>query len=400
MCVANKPNPKEPFLSSPEHTLDRRHRKRWAGLAYRRKRSKWRISPVADQSIEGCDWRDKLGNVSADRVPQGVAGRVATLGLPAINSVEDLAALIGITPNQLAGFALRGDGQRSHYVGRPIPKKSGGERRLLVPLPRLKAAQQALHRKLISLLPLQPCVHGFRLKHDVLTGSSVHVGRQIVIGMDIAEFFPSFTFRRVSGYFRALGYSRGIAIALASLTITSCMDVPDYTPEAYSNHSYTELPQGAPTSPGIANAICWRMDKRLSALARKFGGDYTRYADDLTFSGFQDMADNTGRLLRIVRQIIETEGFVVNENKTRIMRRGSQQRVTGVVVNEKTNLPRREFDKIKAIIHNCIKHGPATQNHAQHENFKEHLRGRVAHAQHIGPERGQKLKAMFDSIVW
>lgn len=158
--------------------------------------------------------------------------------------------------------------------------------------------------------------------------------------------------------------------------------------------------EGAPTSPGIANAICWRMDKRLSALARKFGGDYTRYADDLTFSGFQDMADNTGRLLRLVRHIVETEGFVVNESKTRIMRKGSQQRVTGVVVNEKTNLPRHEFDKIKAIIHNCIKHGPASQNRDQVEYFQEHLRGRVAHAQHIGPERGLKLLKMFNKIAW
>jgi retron-type reverse transcriptase len=163
---------------------------------------------------------------------------------------------------------------------------------------------------------------------------------------------------------------------------------------------HPQLPQGAPTSPGIANAICWRMDKRLSALARKFGGDYTRYADDLTISGGEDLARRASKLLELVREIVRTEGLELNEAKTRVMRRGRQQRVTGVVVNEKTNVSRRDFDLLKAILHNCIKHGPASQNRQNVPDFREHLRGRIAHVMHIGPERGRKLMRMFERIVW
>jgi retron-type reverse transcriptase len=142
------------------------------------------------------------------------------------------------------------------------------------------------------------------------------------------------------------------------------------------------------------------MDKRLSALAAKFGGHYTRYADDLTFSGFQDMASHAGRLLAIVRKVVRSEGFELNEKKTRVMRKGRQQRVTGVVVNEGTNVSRHEFDNLKALLTNCIRHGPATQNRENHPDFRGHLQGRVAHALHIGPRRGAKLKALLDRIQW
>lgn len=142
------------------------------------------------------------------------------------------------------------------------------------------------------------------------------------------------------------------------------------------------------------------MDKRLHALARKFGGEYTRYADDLTFSGDDDMARGAERLLKFVRQIVKSEGLELNERKTRILQKGRQQRVTGVVVNKQTNVSRREYDKLKAILHNCIKHGPQGQNRENVPDFREHLRGRIAHVSHIGPERGRKLMRMFEQIRW
>jgi hypothetical protein len=224
------------------------------------------------------------------------------------------------------------------------------------------------------------------------------VSREVVICMDIDDFFPSVDFRRVAGFLRAIGYSREVASAIANLTTVT----PDDVPGAVADwcRDIPLLPQGAPTSPALANAICWRMDKRLTALARKFGGDYTRYADDLTFSGGEDMAANAGKLIALVRRIVKTEGLALNEKKTRVMRRGRQQRVTGVVVNEKTNVSRREFDLLKAILHNCIKHGPASQNRENVPDFREHLRGRIAHVMHIGPERGRKLMRMFERIAW
>jgi retron-type reverse transcriptase len=112
------------------------------------------------------------------------------------------------------------------------------------------------------------------------------------------------------------------------------------------------------------------------------------------------MAKGAKRLVETVRKIVETEGLKLNEKKTRVMREGRQQRVTGVIVNDKTNVSRKDYDRLKAILHNCVKHGPHGQNRDSVPDFEQHLRGRIAHVTHIGPERGQRLKEMFEQIRW
>ncbi|MEZ5991696.1 MAG: reverse transcriptase family protein [Planctomycetota bacterium] len=395
------PDLREPFVDAPAAPVKRQ---RSRGLRWRRRRSLHPVSSVPEQPIAFGLWSGKVkdlanfGGTDAKPSKGGSPARVEALGLPNLESFDELAALLGESRNDLLQFVIRSQGKNQHYVARQLAKKSGGTRLLLVPKPRMKAIQRKFHAKVVRRLPLSPAVHGFRSGHDVLSGASVHVDRQVVISVDIEGFFPSLTFRRVSGYFRSIGYSRGVAVALANLTTVRPADVAGVNWSAETRQP--ELPQGAPTSPGIANAICWRMDKRLSALAQKFGGDYTRYADDLTFSGFDEMAKGASRLLQLVRKIVKTEGLALNEKKTRIMRKGRQQRVTGVVVNQQTNVSRRDFDKLKAILHNCIKHGPGGQNREGVPDFKEHLRGCIAHVSHIGPERGRKLKAMFEQIRW
>lgn len=394
-------------------------------LSWRRRRSKEPIYRVSDQTLGGsrnpqtgeATEAGAIGNVGGNARhpdPRFDASRVASHELPALPHLDALAELIETPRNELLWLTHRPIYEigktHGHYRLFEVKKKSGGTRLLAAPLPRLKAVQRKLVDKLVSRLPVHGAAHGFRRGRGILSGANVHVGKDVLVCFDIKDFFPTFTFRRVSGYFRWLGYGRGIANAIALLTTAALQEGnaskdPKWKP-AYSvrhpdmNRYRPELPQGAPTSPGLANAICWRMDKRLSALARKFGGDYTRYADDLTFSGGEDLARHSDNLVKLVRKIVQTEGLELNEQKTRVMRKGRQQRVTGVVVNEKTNLSRRDFDKLKAILHNCVKHGPAGQNRENHPDFKGHLQGRVAHAMHIGPERGAKLKALFDKIVW
>jgi hypothetical protein len=360
-----------------------------SGLVQRRARSRQQVAKVALQSIRGELWSRKASK-------HAKPAQVRDLGLPSIEHIDELAALLNTARNDLLQYLAR-DHERlsSHYIRRELPKKAGGTRVLYAPKPRLKALQRALLEKLVRKLPLNEAVHGFRRGRDARSGATVHVDRDVVICLDIAEFFPSFDFRRVSGFFRSLGYSREVGVALANLT--TVRQESKASPYAAWR---PRLPQGAPTSPGIANAICWRMDKRLAALARRFGGEYTRYADDLTFSGGAEMLKGAGRLVALVRKIVKTEGLELNEAKTRVMRSHTQQRVTGVVVNKQTNVARREYDRLKAILHNCIKHGPVSQNREQHPNFAEHLRGRIAHITHIGPKRGRKLKAMFDQINW
>ncbi len=371
------------------------------------------------KSIEGKQnepigyWHEQMGGTVKDPVKGGNPSRTAQLGLPSIPHADALASLLGISTRALEGW-IGGLLNEQNYVVRGIAKKSGGTRYLMAPMPKLKALQRTLRTSLVDKLPLNACVHGFRRDHDILSNGTVHVNKRVVICMDVLQFFPSFDLRRVCGYFRWLGYSRGIALSLAKFTTADSFNgqlvsasgregfaqsTPAYV-ALKNQYRQPQLPQGAPTSPGIANAIVWRMDKRLTALARKFGGDYTRYADDLTFSGFEKMAKHAKLIVALVEKIVHTEGLAINKKKTRIMRKGRQQRVTGVVVNKQTNASREQFDLLKAILHNCAKKGPSTQNRSNHPNFKEHLRGRVAHIAHIGPERGAKLKKLFDAIDW
>lgn len=413
----SKATRRPPAVESP------RQKHRTGKLSFRRLRSNQALDPLPDQTLDGRNPNtgqltgsplSHLGGTRQAPDPHTDAQRLRNHGLPVVEHLDDLAELLGTARDELVYLSARPTVEEpTHYTLKELPKKSGGTRLLMVPMPRLKSLQRTLNAKLISLLPVHDCVHGFRTGRDVLSSASAHVSKDVLVSMDIEDFFPSFTFRRVAGYFRSLGYGRGTCVALANLTTFRLADASvkrsnrnawklasvHHHPDAMRRW-HPELPQGAPTSPGIANAIARRMDKRLHALALKFGADYTRYADDLTFSGGEELAKGVGRLLMLARKIVKTEGLALNENKTRIMRKGRQQRVTGVVVNQQTNVSRRDFDKLKAILHNCIKHGPGGQNRESVPDFKEHLRGRIAHISHIGPERGRKLKAMFDQIRW
>jgi retron-type reverse transcriptase len=404
-----------PSDPTPPRKYDAENRE--INLSFRQGRSKQPLESVRDQTIGrnarvGTNTLEHLGGTRDQPDQYTDVQKLRGNGLPEIDSLDGLSELLGATRNELVWLASRPHWDApAHYSMRQIPKKSGGTRLLMAPMPRLKAVQRAMHAKLISQLPVHESVHGFRKGRDALSAATPHVGKDVVISVDIENFFPSFTFRRVSGYFRTLGYGRGVAVALANLTTARLADgAVKQDGKWRDSHNlrhadmagryHPELPQGAPTSPGLANAICLRMDKRLDALARKFGATYTRYADDISFSGYDDLAKSAGHLLQLVRQIVRTEGLRLNEKKTRIMRGGRQQRVTGVIVNQKTNVPRREYDLLKAILHNCIKHGPAGQNRGQVPDFREHLRGRIAHVAHIGPERGRKLLKLFEQIRW
>jgi retron-type reverse transcriptase len=160
------------------------------------------------------------------------------------------------------------------------------------------------------------------------------------------------------------------------------------------------LPQGAPTSPALANLAAHRLDRRLSGLAKAASATYTRYADDLIFSGGNDLARSRKRLETHIAVIAHEEGFALNHRKTRMMRAGVRQQVTGVVVNVRPNITRSEFDRIKANLTNCVRHGPASQNREKHPDFRTYLAGKIAHVASIHPARGKKLRSIFHQISW
>ncbi|MEL6184198.1 MAG: RNA-directed DNA polymerase, partial [Myxococcota bacterium] len=152
------------------------------------------------------------------------------------------------------------------------------------------------------------------------------------------------------------------------------------------------------TSPALANLVAFRMDARLAGFAEAWGAHYSRYADDLTFSG--GGALRGGRFLGGVTDIVEAEGFTVRTNKTLCMGQGRRQTVTGLVVNEQVALPRRRFDRLKAILHQCALDGPDAHNREQHPDFRAHLLGQISFAEMVDPARGAKLRARFERISW
>jgi retron-type reverse transcriptase len=172
----------------------------------------------------------------------------------------------------------------------------------------------------------------------------------VVLHLDLKDFFPSIHFGRVRGMLIAFGYAYPVASALAALMteaprqpvlVDGVRFFPPIGPRA--------CPQGAPTSPGLSNAIVVRMDRRLAGLARRFGFAYTRYADDLAFSGDDVAAAHALRCL--AARIVHSEGFALNRAKTRVMRAGTRQAVTGVVVNQVLGLSRDERRRLRAALH-------------------------------------------------
>ncbi len=227
------------------------------------------------------------------------------------------------------------------------------------------------------------------------------MGRSILLTFDLENFYPSVGYSRVVAIFRTMGFSREVALWLARLT-TSTVPPGLTAPSEADLRPYRtrHLPQGAPTSPALANLSAFALDVRLSGLARRFDVRYTRYADDITFSGHGRFGGALKDFIPLVTAIVRDERFSVHRRKRRVLRRGQRQMVTGVVVNEKINAARRDYDQLRAILHNCIRHGPSTQNRDGLEHFAAHLAGRIGHIRHLNPQRGNRLRQMFDRIDW
>lgn len=238
----------------------------------------------------------------------------------------------------------------------------------------------------LARLPIEPEAHGFVPSRSILTNAAPHVGQRVVVNLDLKDFFPTLTFRRVKGLFASLGYSEHVATVLALLTTEPPRVRAELDGKVWGVAlGERVLPQGACTSPAITNLVCRTLDRRLRRLAARHGFTYTRYADDLTFSG----ADRrkVGRLLKSARSILADEGFVEHPDKTHVMGRRRRQEVTGLTVNDKLALDRAARRRLRATLHNAAKHGLASQNRDAHPDFAAHLTGLVSYACMVEPDR-------------
>ncbi len=268
------------------------------------------------------------------RYEGGDADRLAALGLPQLATARDVAAAIGIDEGALAWLTYhRGAATIDHYHRFTIPKRSGGRRVISSPKARLRVAQGWLLREVLSRLALHDAAMAFRPARSIADNARLHQGRAVVVRIDLKDFFPSIGFRRVKGLFESFGYNEGVSTILALLST----EAPRATVTLDGERRYVaigdrQLPQGACTSPAVTNILCRGMDARLTALSARFGFTYSRYADDLVFSHAQ-RGVAMGAFLSIVKGVVTSEGFTVNDDKTRVMRPHQRQTVNGLVVN-------------------------------------------------------------------
>jgi RNA-directed DNA polymerase len=361
--------------------------------------------------------RDKLSIASWLTEPQRM--QPVTAGqewdLPIIETVGDLASWLSLHLTELEWFAdLKGLCHKidrpklQHYHYRILPKRSGGVRLIECPKRELKELQRRILSAILDRIPAHPAVHGFVKGRSIATFASPHAGQHVLLRLDLENFFPAFPAARVQALFRTLGYPEQVADRLGGICSNAAprsiwknrpleIDTESWR-EARNLYARPHLPQGAPTSPALANITAFRLDCRLSGLARSAGAMYTRYADDLAFSGSEDFSRVVERFSAHAAAVALEEGFSVNHHKTRIMRRGVRQILTGIVVNQQVNLCRDDLELLEAMLTNCARYGPESQNRQGLLDFRAHLEGRIGFVEMINRTKGHRLRTLFEAI--
>ena len=284
-----------------------------------------------------------------------------------LSSRKDLAKLLDIKPRSLSYILYhyeKGTGNKL-YKEFKITKKNGSKRTIRTPIDSLKKIQSRLNYLLNCVYWVKPSAHGFINKKSILTNALQHTNKRIILNIDIKDFFPSINFGRVRGLLLSKPYSLNNEVATTIAQI-ACYD--------------NELPQGAPSSPVISNMICSKLDHELQNLAKSSKATYTRYADDITFSTnakiFQEEilcfgANGELAVGDTLKKIITSNGFSINDSKTRAYNRDLRCEATGIVINKFPNVRRTYIKQVRAIIHDATKNGLA---HAEANHYGNHYK--------------------------
>ena len=330
--------------------------------------------------------------------------RLARHQLPELASPVALATAMGISVPELRFLATHREVSRStHYQRFTVPKKAGGVRVISAPMPRLKRAQYWVLDNILAKVPVHPAAHGFLPGHGIVSNAQPHADQDVVINLDLQDFFPSVSHPRIKGLFVQLGYGEAVATVLALLCSEARADalvIDGETVHIAGRAKDRVLPQGAPTSPQLTNVLCRRLDARLAALAKQLGFAYTRYADDLSFSASGEAAERVGQLLRRVRWIVRAEGFTPHPDKHSVMRRGRQQSVTGLVVNGAApSVSRAQRKRLRAALHRAQTQGLAHAHWQQHPVTRAQLMGWAQFVNQVQPAHGRLLVAQAAAIL-
>ncbi|WP_055448102.1 reverse transcriptase family protein [Lacinutrix mariniflava] len=332
---------------SQKETKERREKERLE------KAARWKTSKEKDIVYLGSGYSNNLNKKESD------VTRLKTQQLPVLNTAEDLASALGITVGELRFLSFtRKNSKISHYKRFQMPKKSGGYRLISAPMPKLKKAQHWILEHILNNVKVHDNAHGCVIGKSIKTNAVPHIGKAVVVNQDFKNFFPSVTYNRIKGVFMSLGYSNQVATILALLcSEPKILDVSLLGEDYYAQRGERFLPQGSPCSPAITNVLCRKLDFRLSGLAKKYDFDYTRYVDDITFSGDKKSLPKITALLKYSGKIVRDENFMLHPEKLRVMKRNAKQEVTGVVVNEKANIAKTSLKRFRALLHLIEKEG-------------------------------------------
>lgn len=340
-------------------------------------------------------------------------------GYPIIFSRKHLAQIWGITYSEISILI---NSRESQYIYYAIKKRSGGKRPIMSPHKGLLTSQKWINKNILQKVPLDDSCKGFRKGFSIKDNAAVHVSQPFVLKIDLFRFFETINERRVFGVFKSLGYHPNLAFDLAKICTASL--IPNNYKGSVSSEKAARihffwkdlnegyelnykglepvLPQGAPTSPMLSNIIGTKLDKRLNGFAKKNQINYSRYADDITFSGNYENLPK----ISFIRKIIEDEGFRINESKTRLLNSGNRQIVTGLVVNDGVKLPKKFKKEIFRHLHFLKRFGPEAhlRKVAPDKNivsFKWWLEGKIQYVKSVEPKTWEKMYNIFkNEIKW
>jgi len=298
--------------------------------------------------------------------------RLNMLGLPVIQTMDDFSKLSHISKYTLYQLSVNSD---KHYKTYSIKKKSGKLRTISQPSKMLKGLQSWVLVHILNQLRVSSSCKGFERGTSIADNASSHKGANSLLTIDLEDFFPTITQKQVFNIFKALGYNNTIAVALSNIC------------------TYDEtLPQGSPCSPKIANLVTWKLDIRIQGFVGKRGITYTRYADDLSFSGLHPL--KVVQIIPMIKKIVGDEDFKINPTKTRIAGSSRAKVVTGLVLAGETfGIGKNKFKNVRSKIYHLIL--PAEQS-----NFKllEEVRGWLAYLNSVDKRRLAKAKKYINDL--
>ncbi len=305
------------------------------------------------------------------------AATLADNKVPIIYDIHHFSRLVGYQKSYIEDVI--NDNSHFYHHFKVLKKSKKSYRFLCEPYPDLKAIQRWILENILKTIALNPCAKAYVRNSSIYDSARLHIDQGVLIRVDIKDFFDSITFEHVFPVFEKLGYSREVSLCLTRLCL-------------YKNR----IPQGGVTSPFLSNIVFKRIDSRVFGLCQKYGARYSRYADDLVFSGTLSKKE-VKAFLWSLEHILRSEGFSINHKKTSIQRKQQRQLVHGLVVNNKLNLPRAKVQALRQELYYVMKFGVANccdHNDIQRSHYIDHLIGRVNQVLYVQPSNRYFIKAL------